>query len=297
MLSSAFKASGKLAVVLAACGALGNAAWANDDVDLARRILDDGTPREEREAIVREHPDRAVELVAAMLDDLEAGTPEEYRRIPWIWRVAVAAGRRNDVGELRRLLDLSLPAPDAPLEDWQAVVVGGGVINGITLAGSWPDEVVGAALDGHPALLARWNRSLELASEMADDEGVPTGTRYDALRMIALEPWDRRGGQLFRYLLKGVDPELQQGSVSALADMRAPAAAQALLSGFDHYNETNRDFTLDGLLRDPDRVAVLLDAIAAGRIGPDQLGPERVERLMHHSREDLRTRAIELLGR
>lgn len=268
---------------------------ANDVAGIARRILDDDAPQEEREALIREHPAIAVELIAAMVADLEAGTPEEYRRIPWIWRVAVAAGRRNSDMELRRLLDLSLPAHHASLDDWRAVVLGGGIVNGIGLEGAWPGARIAGILEGHEDLQARWHQALEQAAVMADDEKVPTGTRYDALRMIAMEPWDRCGGQLFRYLLKGVHPELQQGAISGLGDLPSPCVAQAILSGLDHYSASNRDFALDALLRDESRMTALLDAIEVGRMTSDVLGAERAETLRTHPSPEIRERAARLL--
>jgi len=72
------------------------------------------------------------------LDGLAVDTPREYERIPDIWRPAIAAGKRNDAAELKRLLDLSLPKADEPLRHWQAVVIGGGIINGLSMEGVWP---------------------------------------------------------------------------------------------------------------------------------------------------------------
>ena len=34
---------------------------------------------------------------------------EEYRRIPWIWRIAVAAAKRNDVSEMKPIVEFTLP--------------------------------------------------------------------------------------------------------------------------------------------------------------------------------------------
>ena len=133
-----------------------------------------------------------------------------------------------------------------------------------------------------------------LAAGKADDEAVTTGTRYDALRMLGVEPWDRRGAHLFRYLLKGVHPELQQGAISALGDVRSPAVGQALLSGLAHYSAQNRAFLLDALLRDEGRAAALLDAVAAGRLMPDDLGKARVEALRNHAAGAIRSRSAEL---
>src|SRR5690606_42008337 len=67
---------------------------------------------------------------------------------------------------------------------------------------------------------------------MADDEKVPPGTRYDALRMIALLPWETSGEQLRRYLPATTSAELQQGAVSGLGDMRSPHATASLIEYF-----------------------------------------------------------------
>ncbi|WP_406699918.1 hypothetical protein V5E97_13825 [Singulisphaera sp. Ch08] len=263
---------------------------------IARQILDDALPQADREALVAKHPEASAELIAAMVEDLATGTDEEYRRIPWIWRVAIAGGRRNNAKELAQLLDVSLPAPSARLEDWQAVVIGGGLINGVSLEGVWPAARFQEVLEGRADLKPRWQRAIELASVMADDEKVKTGTRYDALRMLGVEPWDRYGAQLFRYLVKGVHPELQQGGVSGLADLPTPCAGPALLSGMNHYTPHVQNFALDALLRDEGRISALLDAVAEGRLDKSKLGAKRIETLLNYPQEGLKRRAVELLG-
>lgn len=264
--------------------------------NLATRLLDDSQDRAARARLVEEHPEHAIALLRAMVGDLEPGTGEEYRRIPWIWRVAIAAGRRNNEHELRHVLDISLPAADGPLRDWQAVVIGGGIINGISQQGAWPGERIAEVLKGRPELQDRWRRSLQLASAMSDDEKVPAGTRYDALRMIGLEPWDRRGAQLTRYLKKDADDELQMGAVSALGDMRSPRATAALLVGIQDYSARNRELALDALLRGRDRRKALLEAVAAGHVDPEWIGAKRAAALRADEDPNVRARARELLG-
>jgi hypothetical protein len=77
---------------------------------------------------------------------------EEYRRISWIWRVTVAAAKRNDVREMNPIVEFSLPQPGKPLRDWEAVVLGGGIINGIGLVGAWPNEQMEKIVADDPAL-------------------------------------------------------------------------------------------------------------------------------------------------
>ena len=100
---------------------------------LARSLLDATRTNAEREKLLADASSvDAGALIAAMVRDLEPGTPEEYVRIPWIWRAAVAGGRRNQTAEMQSLLAASLPKAGEPLRDWQAVVLGGGVVHGIS---------------------------------------------------------------------------------------------------------------------------------------------------------------------
>lgn len=262
---------------------------------IARLLLDDGEPQDRREKLIADNPRLASRLIREMTADLPADAKEEYRRIPWIWRVAIAAGKRNEPESIVEILRESLPADGQRLRDWQAVVIGGGLINGISQAGPWPATRIERLLEGQDQLRARWRRSLTLSAEMADNEKTPMGTRYDALRMIALEGWDRRGEQLAKYLGKEINAELQMGAVSGLADIESPRATRALLDNWDHYVPRNRELALDALLRSTDRVAALLDAVQAGRVKRESLGDERMRKLIEHADDKLRSRAREVL--
>jgi hypothetical protein len=240
--------------------------------------MDKSNSNAAREAAVNSNPQFAPELIAEMTRDLPAG-PVEYERIPWIWRVSIAAGKRNQAPQLKRILDVSLPRDGEPLRDWQSVVIGGGVINGITQAGAWPAERIAEILGEDAALKTRWQRALDLASPMTDDEKTPKGTRYDALRMLGVEPWDRRGEQIVRYLGKEVHAELQMGAVSGAGDVKDPRATAALIAALPGLTEGNRKLALQALVRDEQRVAALRDAVAAGKVDASLLEDNLKQRL------------------
>jgi putative heme-binding domain-containing protein len=271
-------------------------AVAADPKQIAAQILNEAVPAAQREALVAAHPGLAADLIAAMSADLPAGT-EEYRRIPWIWRVAIAAGKRDDAAEVRAILALSLPGPERPLRDWQAVVIGGGIINGISQQNVWPRERIAELFKDHDELVARWDRLLELASRMADDEQVPTGTRYDALRIIGCGGWESHGAQLQKYLPQGTNDELQMGAVSGLVDVHSPQATEALVGAIKYLKGTNRELALDGLLRDAERAGALLDVVMRGELGGDELGVKRVQALLEYADAEVRTRAALLLSK
>lgn len=260
---------------------------------LVEQLLDSSKSNNERDAIIEANAGRAGEIVRGLVSDLAVGTPEEYKRIPLIWRVSIAAGKRNEAGELKSLLDVSLPKMDESLRHWQAVVIGGGIINGISLAGPWPGDRL-ASLQLSKDLKARLKRSIDLASTMADDEKVPHGTRYDALRMLGIDTWERRGAQLSRYLGKGVNGELQQGAVSGLADVKSKNVGPAFVQNFDHFTPGNRKFALDALFRDESRLGAVLDLIELGKVEASSLGSERTTQLLAVSNKKLRARAEKL---
>jgi len=238
---------------------------------IAPFLLDESNSEERRKALIDLRPGMGAGIIAEMTADLQPGSEEEYRRIPWIWRVAIAVGKRNDGGELRDLLDVSLPKGEQPLHDWQAVVIGGGVINGISQLGLWPRERLAEVLADVPEAPQRWPRALQLASVMADNEKVRTGTRYDALRMIALDGWENRGDQLVRYLADGVDDELHMGAVSGLSDVPSEQVAGVLIGRLANLSANNRKLALEALQRTEQRGVALLESVQAGHVARDLL--------------------------
>ncbi len=265
-----------------------------DPAEIAAVLLDEGRDKNERQTLIEENPDKAAAIVGAMVADLLPGSAQQYARIPWIWRVSVAAGKRNDTDQLKALLEVSLPTRGQPLSDWQAVVLGGGVVNGVSLSGVWPGPRVEELLEDNPDLTHRWKRALGQAAKIADNEKVKSGTRYDALRMIVLEGWQKRGAQLLKYL-KHENVELQMGAVSALADLDVPQATSSLLESLPKLTERNRTLALEGLVRNEGRMTALLDAIESGSVKASVLGKEQVESLKTCSEEGIRKRAKTLL--
>ena len=259
-----------------------------DAASIARYLLDSTQSESAREAAIRANPQFAADFIVEMTQHLQPGSPAEYERIPWIWRVAIACGKRNEPIQMKRVLDVSLPAEGDPLRDWQAVVIGGGIINGLSQRDLWPAHVLGAIFAGDPSLLKRWKSALDLAAPMSDNPKIPTGTRYDALRMLGMEPWEKRGAQLVRYLAEDANAELQMGAVSALADLPAPQATAALVAALDHLKGNNRELALDALLRDDFRMEALLDRAAAQGWKIEALGAKRIEKLRAHPNPTLR---------
>jgi hypothetical protein len=115
---------------------------------------------------------------------------------------------------------------------------------------------------------------------MSANEKVPHGTRYDALRMIPFLGWEKCRAEMTACMAKGVNAELQQGAVSGLGDLNDPQAPALLISGFPGLTASNSQFALDALLRSPERIDLLLAAVAGGKITRADLGEKRVAALI-----------------
>ncbi len=244
-----------------------------DPASVARLILDGSQPDELRQTAIQSNPQFAADLIREMTRDLPAGDPEEYARIPWLWRVAIAAGKRNDSQQLKRILDLALPRPGEPLRDWEAVIIGGGLINGWSQRGVWPRTRL-AELLNDASLEARWTLCVQSAALMADNERVPAGPRYDALRILGASHWTAAGALLTKHL-QNSNAELQMGAVSALSDIDAPESAKVLLAGLKSFTQKNQTLAIAGLLRTPERRAALRAAIEAKSVSLTALSADQ----------------------
>ena len=116
------------------------------------------------------------------------------------------------------------------------------------------------------ALVASFALLGSTSPAMADDAKVPTGTRYDALRIIALDAWQNCGARLAKYLGKDVHPEMQMGAVSGLADIERPEVAKLLLDHFGDFSPGNRKLAVDALLKTDARAAALVGAMEENRV-------------------------------
>jgi hypothetical protein len=219
--------------------------------------------------------DDAATHIAKLLDGLAVGTKAEYERIPAIWEQAIAAGKRNDPGEVIRVLELCLPAEDGRLADWQAVVIGGGLINGVSQAGAWPRERFSQLLEDRPHLAKRWQNAIDRARAMADDSSTPAGTRYDALRMLGVLEFQQCGEKLLGYLGPQIHQELEMGAVSALGDIDSPDSTRTLISAYPKLHHHNQPIAIKALLRSPDRSKALKAAIENGLVPPGAISDEQ----------------------
>ncbi|MEZ6133169.1 MAG: neutral/alkaline non-lysosomal ceramidase N-terminal domain-containing protein [Planctomycetaceae bacterium] len=235
--------------------------------EIAPFLLDETQSAERRQAVIDARPGMGPGIVSILVSDLPPGDlDEEYRRIPWIWRVAIATAKRNDGGEIRDLLEVSVSGEGHPLKDWQAVVIGGGLINGLTQIGVWPHQRIAEILSGLPGVKAAWPQLLQKSALMADDTSVRNGTRYDALRIVALQDEAIAVPFLKKYFTPDTNSELQMGAVSGLCDIDSDTVIPLLIDSLSFLEGPNRRLAIEGLLRTDARATALTQQIQSKKI-------------------------------
>jgi len=254
-----------------------------DAISIARQIVDEASHDDLKSKLADDSVPYAAAVITALTQDLPANDRDEtYRRIPWIWRIAIKAAKQNQPAQLRELLLLCLPSEEQSLTDWQAVVLGGGLINGLSQLGRTPADEIAKLLDSpnNPQdTRGRWERTIKLAAEMANNSQVPSGTRYDALRVLGAADWRQFGDVLKRYLEPGTDDELQMGAANALADLTEPAATKTLVRALPGLTEDNRNLAISILAARSPQKKFLRDAVIANEVPRIWLTSEQLKQL------------------
>ena len=149
------------------------------------------------------------------------------------------------------------------------------------MEGVWPERRIKELLKDDAKMTKRRNRVLELADKMADDEKVPAGTRYDALRILGAGLRFSRGGgpRIWRSSWRATTGELQMGAISGLSDMENADISEAILASLKKYKDSNRALAVDVGSSTTAAQGQAASAIEAGQITSESLTPEQLNKL------------------
>lgn len=133
------------------------------------------------------------------------------------------------------------------------------------------------------------------AAKLATDRDLPAERRAGAIRFMAIRnPIDH-----ITFLETLMAPEeplaVQSAALYTYSKVPGTGVSDFILKQWPVMTPDVRDAALTTFMSDPDRVALLLDAIEKGTIQKTSLGWPRTSRLMNQADEALRKRARELL--
>jgi hypothetical protein len=204
---------------------------------------------------------------------------DQVRWIPTIWMLTNRACKSGDQDLAMRILDEALPRIDGTIDDWRVVVLGGGVVGGLSDSITWPRPVIENWMESDAQRIARWQRVLMFSIEKAADEKTSTGTRYDALRLVGMLPEEQVFSVLDPYWNGDVHEELRMGAISAASDIDSPQSVPLLSTAAKNESGHLRSLAIDGLLRTQAGRKSLVEELRMGNLPADALTAAQHERL------------------
>lgn len=263
-------------------------------LSVASKVLDENIHDTERKALIAGHAQFAADLMRSIVDDMEVGTTEEAARIPWLWEIAVVAANHNNSEVIARILDISLPRPEAAISDWQIAVVGGGLIYQFSKNGLDPATRIAEIVGRDELLQQRWSSLLKISKKLALNQKVSLGIRYDALRVYSLSNWDEVKG-LFNDVFHSTEKsekqsDIRMAALSAMTDVENEEVTQFLLDHFLVLNGQERVKACDVLTKNELRSKRLLQTVRQGAIDAKLLPTRVIRRLLEH--DNLRVRRL-----
>ena len=216
--------------------------------------------------------------------------------------IAETVGRRGDREQVVALLRVVATPPDAPRGSrpegrpapWQTAALAA-LVARLHQASIDLDPLIREA--GVGRVLARWAQQLAETIAATDQ---PPSRRIEAISLLALAPGAMGHGDIRSRLESLLDPreprDVQRAAVRALAARPGQEAPSDLLRRWRSLSVPVRDEVLTALLARPERAAMLLEAIARGRVAAPEIGPSRRDQLLRYPDESVRDRAEELFG-
>jgi len=235
---------------------------------------------------------RAGELMALLARDAAWRSTATGRAL--LGQLAEQAGRENRQDQLAsvlRVLDgLGTSDPDKQLARQLVQSLSAGLKGTnsdlLTRLGQTEGSRIGTLLD----------QMIAEARTIATDDGQPAERRAEAIRSLALTPTDETVVVLTTLLDSRQPHQVQTAALASMQRLNDPRIAPAIVSAWPGLSPHVRAQAAEVLFGRQERLAPLLKAVEQGAITRAQLDPARIEMLLVHSDEEIRSRAARAFG-
>jgi putative membrane-bound dehydrogenase-like protein len=198
--------------------------------------------------------------------------------------VRMAAAAKNDAAIAKALDAVIRPAAAGQSVDRVMQFAGvAAVLNGLEQGGASAKE-----------LNAKLAAVLDAARETVIDDAAKPDARAAAAALLGRGSADEQAAdaELLAGTLTPQTPEVAQAAaVASLGRINHPASTTALLTAWPALTPALRAQALDALVRRPDRVPALLDAIEARKVLASDVDAARRRQLLEHGNKAIRARA------
>jgi len=245
-------------------------------------------------------------IVAAVLSSSQRNAPAMLQGIcadeSWaattagrvaVTRLATMIGNRGKHEELTAVLKLLRKKPKASgWSSWQLSLITGlgqGMQNSAR-----PFHVLWTEKDMHESLEGIRHGFAAAAATAASN--APLTSRLQAIAILSYTASHDASASLSPLLSTTEPLEVQQAAIRALSPHRDASVAGALISAWPTASPSLRRSLEEAMFSHPERIPLLIDAIAAKKILPQQLDAARIAQLRKLQDAKLRERAVTLLA-
>jgi putative membrane-bound dehydrogenase-like protein len=275
--------------------ALSLGAWDNDGTlePLAKIALKDADDKWTRLAVESSVARRSGKLIATLMKngltrDGSAG------RLALLRELASVVGSRQESAEVADLLETLVGLKDKDALRWQMTGLDG-LAEGMGRRGTQLAAFLSKLPEENRSAAKLANDLLASSAKVAADPRASADERPTAIRLLAHAPWNT-AEPILSQLVGEVGPqEVRLAAVRALSAHADPQVGKVLLQSWRGYTPALRREVLEALLRQSDRVVLLLDEIEAKRIKPGDIDALRTRQLVNSGKPELRDRARKLL--
>lgn len=233
------------------------------------------------------------ELAGRLLDQLlqEYDFLSNARNLPLLKQLATITGVQKDSAQLKRIGER---LPQLPAELRSSLVIEEILLaleDGLRRSGGHLSDVWSQT----PAESLLKER-IQSAVECVKDSGRSVSERLTALRVLSFGDVSTVRLATVGLFTTSQPPEIQTAAVRTLSAYQDESTAQTLLAAFPSSTPAVQYEIIEALASHTQRLPVLFDAIADGRISAAQMTPIRRTLLLNHANEKLRERAKTLLA-
>jgi putative heme-binding domain-containing protein len=138
---------------------------------------------------------------------------------------------------------------------------------------------------------------LAAARACADDDQRTSADRVDAIRLLALDRFERAGGLVAELISNRQPHEVQSAALATLSKYNDPSVGETVLAAWPGMSPRLKAEAAEALFARADRVRALLAAIERQEVSPADLDPARLKALAKHADAEIRRRAEPLVER
>jgi putative heme-binding domain-containing protein len=236
-------------------------------------------------------PERAGKLIRELIFMKDGLTSQvSANRLLLLQELATLVGARGEPREVEGVLRVLESRTALP---WQMAGLNGlaegmsrrGVQLGVFLRKSLPDSDA-------PRITGNL---LSQAAGAARDDKREVAERLGAVRLLAHAEWTTARPPLVQLMYDDPAQEIRIAAVRALAAHPHKEVPALLMKSWGSLTPAIRREVLEAMLRQPDRIAFLLDEVEGKRVKPGDIDAIRTRQLVNHGRAEIRDRARKLL--